>query len=115
MTDPAIDRTTFDVLKETTGADFALELVDTFLNEAPTMLAELKRALTAQDADSFRRIAHSLKSNSNTFGALALAGIARDLELTGVAKVGERGAHALDAIGAEYARVAAALAGLHHA
>ena len=34
------------------------------------MLASLDRALAARDADEFRRAAHSLKSNSNTFGAL---------------------------------------------
>ena len=34
------------------------------------MLAELRDALAGGDADAFRRAAHSLKSNSNTFGAL---------------------------------------------
>ena len=72
MTAPTIDRATFDALKATTGADFALELVDTFLQEAPGMLDALRDGLAAQDADKFRRAAHSLKSNSNTFGALAL-------------------------------------------
>ena len=72
MSAPAIDAATFDALKETTGAEFVLELVDTFLQEAPVMLQELRGALAAKDADKFRRIAHSLKSNSNTFGALTL-------------------------------------------
>ena len=71
MSAPTIDRATFDALKETTGAEFVLELVDTFLEEAPTMLNDLRDALAAQDADKFRRAAHSLKSNCNTFGALA--------------------------------------------
>ena len=39
----------------------------------------------------FRRAAHSLKSNSNTFGALALGAMARELELAGVTKVIETG------------------------
>ena len=43
MSAPAIDRATFEALKETTGAQFALELVDTFLQEAPAMLDELRR------------------------------------------------------------------------
>ena len=59
-----------------------LELVDTFLEEAPRMLDELRAALAAKDADRFRRAAHSLKSNSNTFGALKLGAMARDLELS---------------------------------
>jgi HPt (histidine-containing phosphotransfer) domain-containing protein len=114
MPAPTIDPATFDALKEATGAEFALELVDTFLQEAPAMLAELRRSLAAQDADNFRRTAHSLKSNGNTFGALALGELARDLELTGAAKVGERGAEPLAALEAEYARVVAALTVLRH-
>jgi HPt (histidine-containing phosphotransfer) domain-containing protein len=114
MTAPTIDHATFEALKETTGAEFALELVNTFLEEAPAMLEDLRSALAAQDADRFRRTAHSLKSNGNTFGALTLAAMARDLELSGVSKVIERGDQPLDAITQEYSRVAAALAELRH-
>jgi HPt (histidine-containing phosphotransfer) domain-containing protein len=115
MTAPAIDRATFEALKETTGAQFVLELVDTFLQEAPTMLDELRRALAAKDADKFRRAAHSLKSNSNTFGALTLGAMARELELGGVSKVIEDGRRPLDALAQEYSRVATALTELRHA
>jgi HPt (histidine-containing phosphotransfer) domain-containing protein len=113
MSAPAIDRATFEALKETTGAQFALELVDTFLQEAPTMLDELRRALAANDADKFRRAAHSLKSNSNTFGALTLGAMARELELGGVSKVIE--GRPLDALAQEYSRVCTALTELRHA
>jgi HPt (histidine-containing phosphotransfer) domain-containing protein len=112
MSAPTIDRATFDALKETTGADFARELVDTFLEEAPAMLNDLRNALEHNDADRFRRAAHSLKSNSHTFGALTLGSMARELELTSVAKVRENDAQPLDALSDEYARVAAALADL---
>jgi HPt (histidine-containing phosphotransfer) domain-containing protein len=115
MTAPTIDRATFDALKATTGDDFALELVDTFLQEAPVMLDALRDALAAQDADKFRRAAHSLKSNSNTFGAFALGAMARELELAGVTHVAATGAQSLDALRQEYARVAAALDALRHA
>lgn len=115
MTAPTIDRATFDSLKQTAGGEFVLELVDTFLQEAPGMLDELRRSLAAQDADKFRRAAHSLKSNSNTFGALTLGAMARELELGGMAKVIESGGRPLDALVEEYARVAAALAALRHA
>jgi histidine phosphotransfer protein HptB len=115
MTAAAIDRATLEALKETTGAEFALELVDTFLQEAPAMLNELRHALAANDADKFRRTAHSLKSNSNTFGALTLGAMARELELSGVAKVIESGGLPLDALAQEYSRVAAALTELRHA
>ena len=79
------------------------------------MLDDLEQSLAKLDADRFRRAAHSLKSNSNTFGALALGALARDLELAGVAQVAARGAQPLAALAAEYGRVAAALAGMRNA
>jgi histidine phosphotransfer protein HptB len=109
MTAGTIDRATFEALKKTTGADFVDELVDTFLQEAPTMLDDLRRGLAAKDADKFRRAAHSLKSNSNTFGALTLGAMARELELGGLVKVIESDGQPLDALAEEYSRVAAAL------
>jgi HPt (histidine-containing phosphotransfer) domain-containing protein len=114
MSAPTIDRATFDALAETTGAEFVRELVDTFLQEAPTMLDDLRAALAAQDADKFRRAAHSLKSNCNTFGALTMGAMARELELTPVSTVAKSGADPLAALDDEYARVAAALTELRH-
>ncbi len=114
MTSPAIDRATFDALKETTGEEFALELIDTFLQEAPTMLDELRDALATKDANRFRRAAHSLKSNCNTFGALTMGAMARELELTDLSKVAESNARALAPLTEEYARVAVALSELRH-
>ena len=69
----SIDLPTFNELQETTGAEFTAELVGTFLDEAPQLLEQLTAALTAGQADNFRRTAHSLKTNALTFGALALA------------------------------------------
>jgi HPt (histidine-containing phosphotransfer) domain-containing protein len=116
MSASPIDRATYDALAETTGADFVRELVGTFLQEAPAMLAELRSALAAGDAERFRRVAHSLKSNSNTFGALTLATKARELELGGLPKsAAAESQPSLDDLEQEYARVAAALEALRHA
>lgn len=73
------------------------------------MLDELRRSFAAGDADKFRRTAHSLKSNSNTFGALTLGAMARELELSGLSKADTA---KLDTLADEYARVAAALSEL---
>ena len=115
MSDATVDPATFRDLQETAGSEFVGELVGTFFEEAPVMLADLRASLAAGDADKFRRAAHSLKSNSNTFGAHALGALARDLELAGLAKVLERGPQALAPVAQEYARVATELAKLRDA
>jgi len=78
-----IDQQTFDELKQMSGADFINELIDTFLEDAPTMIAEIKSGLSTNNADIFRRAAHSLKSNAATFGASQLAALAKELEMLG--------------------------------
>lgn len=108
----SIDPAIFSELRDTTGSDFVRELVDTFLQEAPVMLADLRDALARGEADRFRRAAHSLKSNGNTFGAVALGALARNLELADFAGVTARGDQALAAVTAEYARAAAELEAL---
>lgn len=101
-----IDPAAWAELEQTAGADFVAELVQTFLEEAPTMLQALREAQAAGSADDFRRNAHSLKSNALTFGALALAAQARALEQGSLAALqgGE-----LDALEQEWQRVAAAM------
>lgn len=106
---PLIDPTTFAELQDNAGADFVIELVDTFGEEAPPLIDELRSAWAARGSDSaaerFRRAAHSLKSNSNTFGASRLAEMARTLELGGM----PADAAAIDELAAEFGRTLAAL------
>ena len=83
MSEAVIDRATFDALKEMVGDDFIGELVDTFLEESPGILGQMNQALDDGDAAAFRRAAHSLKSNSASFGARPLEELARDLEYMG--------------------------------
>jgi len=83
MPNSEIDLTTFDELKQMSGEDFINELLDTFLDDAPKLIDQLKSALAAKDADSFRRAAHSLKSNAATFGARRLSDLAKQLEMLG--------------------------------
>ena len=115
MTDAVIDKATFEALEQSTGADFAKELVDTFLAEAPEMLKALRQAFADKNVELFRRTAHSLKSNSNTFGAMKLGTLARDLELGATDAVKASSPTALNALDAEYARVADALKVLRNA
>jgi CheY-like chemotaxis protein/HPt (histidine-containing phosphotransfer) domain-containing protein len=71
-----------DRLLETTGGDpeFVGVLLETFAEEAPALLEELRGALSADDAETARRAAHTLKSNAATFGATALAALCAELE-----------------------------------
>jgi HPt (histidine-containing phosphotransfer) domain-containing protein len=80
---PEIDKTTFNDLKEMSGDDFIIELIDTFLEDSPKMIAEIKSAYASGDVEAFRRAAHSLKSNAATFGAHHLAALAKELEMLG--------------------------------
>lgn len=75
-----IDKAIFEELKQMTGEDYINELIDAFLDDAPNMIAAMRTAISAQDVESFRRNAHSLKSNANTFGATELGVLAKELE-----------------------------------
>jgi len=77
---PVIDQATFEELKQMSGEDFITELIDAFLDDAPNMLSNMQSALEAKDVESFRRNAHSMKSNANTFGATELGTLAKELE-----------------------------------
>jgi HPt (histidine-containing phosphotransfer) domain-containing protein len=77
---PLIDQATFNELKQMSGADFINELIDAFLDDAPNMIQNMRTALDKKDIESFRRNAHSLKSNANTFGATELGTLSKELE-----------------------------------
>lgn len=80
---PVLNKTTFEELKQLSGKDFINELIDAFLEDAPNMIAAMQAALAGKDVESFRRNAHSMKSNANTFGAAELATLAKELEALG--------------------------------
>ena len=110
MNDSPIDLAVFAELKDATGDEFAAELVQTFLEEAVPMLAELKQAVADADADGYRRAAHSIKSNANTFGATALAELAKKIELGPLPDAADLSDP--EALDAEFERAAAVLRGL---
>jgi HPt (histidine-containing phosphotransfer) domain-containing protein len=112
MTAPVIDPATFAELQASAGADFVAELMETFLEETPALLSELRSACQRGDADGFRRAAHSIKSNSQTFGALAMGALARDIELKGLQGDIATDLQAIDALQASYAQAVTALKGL---
>ena len=112
MPEPTIDQGAFDGLREMGDQAFVQELIDTFLDEAPRLLASLRQALTDNNAETFRRTAHSLKSNGKTFGAMTFAELARELELLGRDSQLAEAGNKVENLTREFARVAAALKGL---
>lgn len=69
-------------LLDSVGGDreFLQELIETFFADAPEQFEALDSALAGGDAEVFRRAAHSMKSNSASFGAMTLSGIFKQLE-----------------------------------
>ena len=109
---PVIDKTTFDELKQMSGDDFINELIDTFLEDAPKMIAEIKSSHAANNAETFRRAAHSMKSNAATFGASQLAALAKELEMLGKENKLHEAGDGLTALEEAYASVRNELTGL---
>jgi histidine phosphotransfer protein HptB len=100
-----IDANVFGELKANVGDDFIGELIDTFLGDAPRMLAEMHQALGAGDAETFRRAAHGLKSNGATFGATSFSALAKELEMIGKSGSLEGAPDKLTELETEYAQV----------
>ncbi len=89
--------------------DYLVELIDSFLEDGPRLVAGLRDALRDGDTAGVRRLSHSLKSNGADFGALRFATLCKTLEL--LSKEGSlTGAPELvDEIVSEFDGVAAAL------
>ena len=59
----ALDTSAVQSLRELGGDEFLAEVIDTFLGDAPALLATLRASLERGEAEVLRRTAHTLKSN----------------------------------------------------
>ena len=109
-----LDRAALDNLLALVGGDQALlgELIDSYLQDTPPLLAALRRSLGEGNADGVRQAAHPLKSTSRDFGANRLSELARELEAIGKAGKLEGAAALVAQVEAEYPGVKAALEGV---
>jgi HPt (histidine-containing phosphotransfer) domain-containing protein len=107
----AVDTAVLGQLRESVGDDpeFLAELVDEFLQDAPTQLETLREAATSGDARAAMRAAHTLKGNGRTFGATQLASICQEAETAAGEGNLEAVRSRLDAIEDEWDRVGAEL------
>jgi CheY-like chemotaxis protein/HPt (histidine-containing phosphotransfer) domain-containing protein len=106
-----LDPAALENLREMMGGDaeFLSELIDTFLEDAPQLLADMHQTVEQGDAAGLRLAAHSLKSNSADFGAMALSNLCRELEGMGKAGTLDGAAGLVRQAAAEYEQVKAAL------
>jgi HPt (histidine-containing phosphotransfer) domain-containing protein len=74
----------------------------------------MRQAVADGDADALRRAAHSLKSNSTSFGAVTLSAQAKELETMGKAGSLEGASGKLERLAAEYTLVEGALRAWRH-
>jgi HPt (histidine-containing phosphotransfer) domain-containing protein len=114
MAHSVIDEAVFQNLKEMVGEDFIGELIDTFLDESPQLITALQKSLTKKNIETFRRSAHSLKSNSASFGAQTLSTQAKELETLAREKKLDSVGDKITLLWDEYAKVERVLKKLRH-
>jgi HPt (histidine-containing phosphotransfer) domain-containing protein len=107
----AIDHNVLQGLRESLGGDeeFLVELIQTYFDDSPVQLVAMEVALAAGDAESLRRAAHSLKSNSANFGALKLAATCKEVEEMAKAGVLAGAGEKITQVAAEYGQARVAL------
>jgi HPt (histidine-containing phosphotransfer) domain-containing protein len=113
----AIDRDAFERLREITGEDdvFVAELIDTYLDDGARQVADVVAAAAAGEVEAMVRPAHTLKSASDSIGALRLADHCRVLEAAArTGSVPDPVGSAAD-VSAAFEEAAAALAALRPA
>ena len=77
-----LDRDAIRSLQEVIGGDRAdlIDLISSFLEEAPQVLDSMRAAVHSGDVITVRRAAHTLKSNARDFGAVELSSKCASLE-----------------------------------
>jgi HPt (histidine-containing phosphotransfer) domain-containing protein len=78
--DLGLDASAIESLRELGGEEFLAEVIDTFLSDAPALVASLRATREQGDAEGLRRAAHTLKANGQTFGAGGFSELCRELE-----------------------------------
>jgi HPt (histidine-containing phosphotransfer) domain-containing protein len=81
-TPPPFDPSVFETLRDSIGGDtdFLADLVGDYLEDGQELLDTMQAAVDNNNVDLLERCAHSLKSTSQTVGALALADACATIE-----------------------------------
>ena len=81
---PHFDDAILKTLQDIMGDDFR-HLVDTFINDTNERIRHLHAAMAADESDTIRRTAHSLKGSSSNIGAAQLAALCGAIEAKALA------------------------------
>jgi HPt (histidine-containing phosphotransfer) domain-containing protein len=106
-----LDPATFSGLLDSLGGDvdFLGELVEAYLTSSPELIRSIQQAIVTGEAPALQRAAHSLKTGSASFGALAFAAQCKELEELGKAGALAEAEVKFGALEAAYGEVVAAL------
>ena len=107
-----LDASAIESLRELDGEEFLAEVIDTFLSDAPALVAALRTTYEEGDTEGLRRTAHTLKSNGQTFGAGRFSELCRELEQRARRDELDGTAELVDRIEREYAALEKTLAAL---
>lgn len=79
---PLIDESALNTLKDLMEDEYPV-LLDSYKEDAPSLLADIKKSSAEADLKVMVRAAHTLKSSSSNLGATALANVALKIETLG--------------------------------
>ncbi|MBP7687251.1 MAG: PAS domain S-box protein [Thermoflexales bacterium] len=88
--------------------DFALEMVNLYLESVPALIDAIRQSIAAADAPGLQRNAHTLKGSSASLGVLQVAARCADLEKLGRDRTVEGGQALLSEVEQEFDRARAA-------
>lgn len=77
--DPAVDTLVLQTMQSDLG-DVVQEIIESYLEETPRLLAELRQAISNNDPGQVLLHAHSIKSSSEAIGANRLSALAGEIE-----------------------------------
>jgi HPt (histidine-containing phosphotransfer) domain-containing protein len=110
-----LDASAIESLRDLDGEGFLAEVIDTFLGEAPALVAALRTTREEGDTEELRRTAHILKSNGQIFGARRFWELCRELEQRARAGELDGSGELIDRIDREYDALEQSLAALRSA
>lgn len=78
---PVLDMSVLEVLCAETDPSIMPELIDTFLTHSQTRYEALSAAVKQSDFEALQRVTHALSGSAETFGAIRLHSLVKDIEI----------------------------------